>query len=136
MNSRCGRFFYLLTVAFLIALLPIPQDVFAQDHVVSTADLHQAVVAAAQTRQNNLVKVQNFFATDQARKALQSAHLPYQKVQKAVASLNDAELARLAARTDQMQKDFAAGNLTNQQITYIIIALATAVIILIIVAAR
>jgi len=44
--------------------------------------------------------------------------------------------ARLAARTEKVRKDFAAGALTNQQITYIIIALATALIVVIIVVAR
>jgi hypothetical protein len=43
---------------------------------------------------------------------------------------------RLVARTDKLQHDVAAGALSNQQITYILIALATAVIILVIVAAR
>jgi len=50
--------------------------------------------------------------------------------------LSDEELARLAARTEKVRKDFAAGALTNQQITYIIIALATALIVVIIVVAR
>ena len=38
---------------------------------------------------------------------------------------------KLAAQTRQIQNDFAAGALTNQQITYILIALGTAVIVLI-----
>ena len=41
------------------------------------------------------------------------------------------ELAKLAQQTRHVQNDFAAGVLTNQQITYILIALATAVIVLI-----
>ena len=45
----------------------------------------------------------------------------------------DEELARLAARTDKVQRDMAAGALTNQQITYILIALGTAVLVLILV---
>jgi hypothetical protein len=45
------------------------------------------------------------------------------------------ELARLAEKTNQIQNDFAAGSLTNQQLTYIVIALGTAVLVLLIVAA-
>jgi len=52
-------------------------------------------------------------------------------VQKAVATLSPDELARLAARTNQIQRDFAAGSLTNEQLTYIVIAIGAAVIVLI-----
>jgi len=38
-------------------------------------------------------------------------------------------LARLASQTDKVQRDIAAGALTNTQITYIIIALATALLV-------
>jgi hypothetical protein len=57
----------------------------------------------------------------------------YQKVQKAVATLSPEELARLASQTNQIQKDVAGGALTNQQLTYIVIALGTAVIVLVLV---
>ncbi len=128
----------LLLMAMLLAILPVPPDVWAQqqEHVVSTKDLHRDIVAAARTQETNLAKVQKFFSTDLARKALKSANLPYEKVQNAVSTLNDEELARLAARTDKVEAEFAAGTLSNQQITYIVIALATAVIVLILVAAR
>jgi hypothetical protein len=39
----------------------------------------------------------------------------------------------LAAQTEKVQADLAGGELNNQQITYIIIALATAVVVLILV---
>ena len=58
------------------------------------------------------------------------------KIEKAFPQLSDEELARLALQTDKIQNDLAAGALTNQQLTYMTIALATAVIILIIVAAK
>jgi hypothetical protein len=136
MNLSFRRTFYLFVTLLLVAVLPLPQDVFAQEHVVSSADLHRDLVAAAQARQNNQAKVLKFFSSEQAQKALSSANLRYEKVEKAVSQLRDDEVARLAAATEKVQNDFAAGALTSQQVTYIIIALATAVIILIIVAAR
>ena len=136
MNLSFPRPFSVFVALLLAVVLPLPQDVFAQDHVVSARDLHRDLVAAAQARQGNQAKVLKFFSSEQAGKALKSAKLPYEKVQKAVAQLTDDELARLAATTEKVQNDFAAGSLTNQQITYIIIALATAVLILILVAAR
>lgn len=125
-----------LLILILVVTFTAPQNALAQEHVVSAADLHRDILAAAQAREGNQDKVLKFFSSDQAKKALQSANLPYERVQKAVSQLSDEELARLAARTEKVRKDFAAGALTNQQITYIIIALATALIVVIIVVAR
>jgi hypothetical protein len=103
----------------------------AQEHVVSRAELQQATVSVARTRQNNVAKVEKFFSTPQAQKALKSAHLDPVQIKQAVPSLSDQELAQLASKADKAQKNFAAGALTNQQITYILIALGTAVVVLI-----
>lgn len=129
--AHFGRFFQLLTVALLIGLLPIPQDVIAQDHVISRADLKKDVAAAAQTRQANLINVQKFLSSDQAREALKSANLPYEKIQKAVSALSDEELARIAARTDLVQKDFAAGRISNRDLIIILLCLAGLVLIIV-----
>jgi len=107
----------------------------AQEHVVTAADLQSELSKSAATRQANLAKVRNFLSSEPARKALKSAKIDQQKVEKAVPYLSDEELARLAARTDKVQRDMAAGALNNQQITYILIALGTAVLVLILVKA-
>ncbi len=117
--------------ALLTALFALPQAVTAQEHVVSSADLQKDVANAAQLRQERIAKVRKFLSTDQARTALKAANVDYDVVQNGVSTLSDDELARLSARADQAQKDFAAGSLTNEQLTYIIIALAAAVIVLI-----
>jgi hypothetical protein len=67
------------------------------------------------------------------RKALQEGRIDAGRLERAVAALDSAELAKLASRTQQIQKDFAAGALTNQELTYIVIALGVAVLILIVV---
>ena len=115
-----------LTFAFQSSLLAAPQN-----HVVSPSELQQATASAARTRQQNVTKVEKFFSSEQASKALKSAHIDPVQVKQAVPTLSDQELARLASRADKAQKDFAAGALTNQQITYILIALGAAVIVLI-----
>lgn len=117
----------------LAVTLMLPAALPAQDeHVVPTAELHQAVRRTAQARQQNLAKVEKFLSQDAAQKALETAKVDPAKVQKAVASLNDDELARLASETDKVQKDISAGALTNEQLTYIIIALVTAVILILV----
>jgi Flp pilus assembly protein TadB len=125
----------LALVVTLVAAFSVPQDVLAQSHVVSPNELQQQAVAAAQDRQEKIERVQQFFASETAKKALKSADIDYGKIQKAIPQLSDDELATIAAKTDKAQQDFAAGALTNQQITYILIALATAVIVILLVKA-
>ena len=121
-------------ICTVIVSLLIPQFVAAQSAPISPSELHQAVTGAAETRQKNLDDVRGFFSSEPARAALRTGKVDYHKVDKAVATMSPDELARLAARTNQLQKDFAAGALTNQQLTYIVIALGTAVLVLLIVA--
>jgi hypothetical protein len=107
----------------------------AQGQVVSPSELREAVRNAAAAKQKNLDQVQSFFADAKVQAALAKGGMNADRVQKAVSTLNADELARLAARTSQIQNDFAAGALSNQDLTYIVIALAAAVLVLIIVAA-
>jgi Flp pilus assembly protein TadB len=111
------------------------QRTWAQEHVVTSSDLQKDVNQAAQTRQSQEAKIDAFLRTPEARKALASANIDYNTVEKGVRVLDDQEVAQLSERAEEAQKDFTAGALTNQQITYIIIALATAVIILVIIKA-
>jgi CHASE3 domain sensor protein len=62
------------------------------------------------------------------------AHINYQQVQTAVRSLSDEDLARVASRANQAQKDFAAGAFSDRDL--ILIILAIAILVLIIVAVR
>ena len=123
--------FTLLAAGALPLFSQTPSD---GDHIVSTGDLQKAARASAQNRQDNLAKIDQLFSSEPARKAFETVKLDAVKVSQAVSFLSDDELARLAAQTVKVQRDIAAGALTNQQITYILIALATAVIILVIVA--
>jgi hypothetical protein len=104
---------------------------YAQGPQMTRDELKQALIHSAETRKENLVQVRSFFSSDMAQKAFATAKLDSGRIDKAVATLNADELARLADQTRQIQKDFAAGALTNQQITYILIALGTAIIVLI-----
>ncbi len=115
----------------LVFLLLIPQVVAAQSQAVSPSELQKAMSEAARNRQKNRDDVQAFFSSEPVRHALKTGKVDYQRVQKAVVTLSPDELARLASRTNQLQRDFAAGALTNQELTYIVIALAAAVIVLI-----
>ena len=79
--------------------------------------------------------MRTFFSSKPVKAALKTGKIDYKKVDQAVSTLSADELAKLSAKTNQIQKDFAGGALTNEQLTYIIIALGSAVIVLILVKA-
>jgi hypothetical protein len=92
------------------------------------------MLTASQTRQQNLDTVQQFLSTPTAEKAMRSAQIDPRKVQTAISTLDDQELARIAARSSKAQADFSAGALGERDLIWIIIAIA--VLILIVVAVR
>ncbi len=128
------RLAILLAIVFTSLAAPA-QRLFADDHAVSAADLHQVLVDSAKTRQTNVETVQKFFSSQIVKNALSKQIVTASKVEKAIPLLNDEELSRLASQCRQVESDISAGALSNQEITYILIALATAVIILVIVVA-
>ncbi len=134
MSLSLRRTFQLLLIALLSLSVALPASLFAQDHVVSSADLRKDVQAVAAARQKSLAQLDDFFSTQQGQKALETAHVSYQQVRKAVASLDDADLARLSSRAQSAQNDFAAGRITDRDLIWILVGVA--VVILIIVAVR
>lgn len=124
-----------LFLAFgLGAILMCAPNVIAQDHVVTSSDIKKDLQAATAERKKQLAQVDGFLSTSHAKKALTDAHIDYQQVSIAVQSLSNEDLARVSARADRAQKDFAAGNLSDRDL--ILIILAIAVLVLIIVAVR
>ena len=128
--SWCVWMMFLVACA-MIAGTPVMR---AQDHVVSTQDLHKDVQKAAQTRQADEAAVRQLFSSDVGQKALKSARLDYQKVEKAIGQLSDEELAKLAERSRKVEKDFAAGKLSDRDL--IIIVVIGLLVILLVVALR
>jgi hypothetical protein len=126
-----------VAVAFVLAgVFALPQNLVAEtaSHLVSPSELQQAVVKASAARQQNRDDVQQFLSSEQAQKALKSAHMNPEQVKTAVSTLNDAELAQLASRVHKAQADFAAGTLSDRDLIIILVAIAA--LILIIVAVR
>jgi len=122
-------------VALLLStIVPVTGALAAEDHVVPLSDLHGDTAAVTQTREVNLAKTERFFKSEPVVKALHAFKMDGDQVLKAVPMLTDEELARLASRVDSVQTDFAAGSLDNEHLTYIVIALAAAVLVLLLVA--
>lgn len=123
-------------IARILLVLTPATATWAQTHVVPLTELHQRAVSAADGREANLARLDRFFSEGRVQQALHSAKLDGTEVRHAVALLSDEELGRMVSRSDKIQSDLTAGALSNQELTYIVIALATAVLVLIIVKAR
>ena len=119
----------LISVLTLIYLAP--GAVLAQGELVTPSELRDVIRKASDQKQKNLEQVRSFFANPPVRDALAKGAIKYDRVEKAVSALDADTIAKLASQTSKLQNDFAAGALTNQQLTYIVIALATAVLVLI-----
>ena len=134
MPSLMRQFVRVATASMLAVVFMIPQDSLAQSHVVSPADLQNAVIATTQARQKNVETIRQFVSSPTAEKALKSAHIDAKQVKDAVSRLSDSELSQLAARASKTQADFAAGRLSDRDLIIILVAIAA--LILIIVAVR
>ncbi len=118
--SRCS-----LAMATMLSLAGTPARVQAQEnqHVVSLNELHKDTARPADTRQVNEAAVRELFSSETAQKALKSAKIDYQRVDKAVGQLSNEDLARLAERSRQVKQDFAAGsgNFSDRDLLIIVI---------------
>ncbi|MFZ0337351.1 MAG: PA2779 family protein [Terracidiphilus sp.] len=121
------------TAAAFLAAVAVPQNLAAQaaEHVVSPGDLQKATVDASRARSQNLDTLNRFFSSDQAQKALQSAHINPQEVNTAVAGLSDEELAQFASRAQKAQNDFAAGNIGDHDLLIILVCIAALILIIV-----
>jgi hypothetical protein len=129
MHFRVKVLVSMLAIAALPGLAGIPARAQDKQHVVSLSDLNKDAARPAQTRQSNEEAIRTLLSSDQAKKALKSANLEYQKVDKAVGQLSDEDLAKLAERSRQAQSDLAAGRISDRDLLWIIV-IALAIIVL------
>jgi len=128
----CGR---ALAVILLPCFAATVAPLQAQDkHVVSVQDLSRDSARPAETRQANEAALRQLFTSEQAQQALKSANIDYTKVDKAVGQLGDEDLAKLAARSRQVQDNFAAGRAGSLSDRDLLIILIIAILIIALVA--
>ena len=123
-----------LFLSLLGLYLAAPRAAFAQDHVVPPSQIQKDLAGVSATRQKNQAQLEGFVSSPEAQHALKSAHIDSGQVKNAIPQLDDEEMARLAARSEKAQKDFAAGRLSDRDLIIILVAIAA--LILIIVAVR
>lgn len=128
-RMAAGRQAAALGMVATLVLASVPGS--AAEHVISREQLHQAVAETQTNSRANRSEIMQAFGSSQAKAALSSAGIEYQQVEQAVATLDEESASKLAERARAFNKDFAAGAFNNQMLTYIVIALATAIIVLI-----
>jgi hypothetical protein len=101
-------------------------------HVVSLGELNSAAAGLSETRRANEAEIRHLFASVDGEKALKTANVEYAKIDRAVSSMSDEDVARISDRARAIDRDFAAGNLTDHDLLVILI-IALIVIILIVV---
>lgn len=131
MLTSWWQFCRMVIVLVLITAFAVQPSLSAQTHVVSAAELQKEAVAATRARNQNVRTVTEFLSSPSAQKTLQSAQLDLTKVTSATSSLSDQELARLAARAERAQIDFAAGRLSDRDLLFILLGIAALILIIV-----
>jgi len=119
----------MLAFALLFGLAGTPAGAQDKQHVVSLNDLNKDAARPAQTRQSNEEAVRTLLSSDSGQKALKSAGVDYQKVDKAIGQLSDDDVAKLAERSRKAQNDFSAGRISDRDLMWIIV-IALGIIVL------
>ena len=112
-----------------LAGIPLRSQGQEKQHVVSLNELKKDATRPAEARQADESAVRNLLSSESGQKALKSANLDLQKVDGAVSQLGDEDLAKLAERSRQAQKDFAAGRLSDRDLLWIILIIVAVLII-------
>lgn len=101
------------------------------EHIVSRSELHEMAAEITVERQKNEEQNQGLLPTELASKALTRIHLNNTRIDKALSQLNEEDLNKLATQADQAASKVSGGKLSNRRLLFIVIALATAGMILI-----
>jgi hypothetical protein len=117
-----------LMVITLAAML-VPQSALAQSHVVKPEDLQKALLDASNARKQNITAVEELFSTEQAQSFFRKAGMDHSKAIQAISLLEDEELAQLAAKAKEIQTDFAAGEISDRTMLYVIIVVGVGALI-------
>ena len=105
--------------ALIMILLLAPAPMRAQEHVLSTDELHNTIVAASEARVANHADIDRLLAKSNVKSALASTKVDVAQVRRAVAALSDRDLAQLASKARSIEADMAAAGIefTDAQTT-------------------
>jgi hypothetical protein len=99
---------------------------------VNPADLQKEILVATDARRHNMeIITGSLSSTTKLQNVLGSVGIDPAQVKTGVSSLSDQELARLAARAEKAQADFAAGRLSDRDLLYILLGIAALILIIV-----
>lgn len=126
--SWCSR---ALVVGAMLISVGMPSRIQAQDrpHVVPLNELRKDAAKPAAIRQADEAAVKDFLSSVPAQKALKATDFDLRKVDRAVSQLSDEDLGKLAEKSRQAQKDFAAGTLSDRDLLWIILIIVAILIV-------
>ena len=130
-TKKISRFATMLLAAAVTAG-PMWAQSQADQHVVSLGELNKAAAGPTETRRANEAEIRQLFATVDGQKALKSVNVDYAKIDRAVSSMSDKDVARISSRARELNRDFSGGSLSDHDLLLILI-IALIVIILIVV---
>jgi hypothetical protein len=126
---------YLCTLAPAALLLATPwqaQTRAAQpqaQHVISPDELNQDAARPVQSRRADEESVRELLNTSEGQEALQRAKVDYQHVDRAMAQMSDADMAKIGLRARQAKADFAAGALGSTLLIVVILIIVLAIVL-------
>lgn len=126
------RVYVCLIMLCILALgISIPAGAQQKDHAVPAQELRQDVQRASDSRHADEAAIHGLLTTEAGQKALKTANVDMQRVDAAVSQLSDEDAARLAAQSRTIQKDIAAGHMSDRDLLIIILAIAALVLIIV-----
>lgn len=125
---------WILGLALALGLAATPSRVAAQDkdhgdHVVSLDELKSDAAKPAETRDANEAAVRHLLQGEAGQQALKQAKVDYAKVDKAISTLSDDDLATVAEKSRAADHDFAAGGLSQTLIIVIVLIVILIVVL-------
>jgi hypothetical protein len=119
-----------IVLAFTVFTFTVlPQNAAAQDHVVPLPELQGNLSSAAEARAKNIADIERVLSYPAPAEALKKYTVNEEQMRRAVASLSDEELVRLADRARASEKDVQGGIIVG------ILALIGLIVVIIIVLA-
>lgn len=109
MRKLCVQQLLALITAIAVFGYVMPRPAAAASHVVDLSELQQDLNQSHKQRSQHLADIGRVLDLPAAQDALAKAHIEMPRVEAAIASLNDAELARLAERARAVEQEVQGG---------------------------
>ena len=120
------------SVLAMLFALAIWQPVSAQQHVADQATLDQVVADHVRQKADDREAIRRVLELEQVRKVAEGAGIHLKRAETAVATLDDAEVGRIAARARAVNEALAGGQSTVEISTTVIIVFLLVLILLIV----